>query len=108
MRNRTAHAGLNLPDRMLRRYVDRHYGFVLCTSLGFAITSCLALILLLGLYASYTHSDGMVTALGLCLWLIFNVWAVRRFMAFLRRRAAAETACLLDRLKSLPPLPQTH
>lgn len=102
MRVQSVHAQLNGADRNLRAYVDRHVGFVLGVSLGFAVLSCLGLILLLGIYASLTHVDAIVAGIGLCLWLLLNAWAIRRFLAFLRGRAAAERDSRYGALKPLP------
>ena len=77
-------------DNSLRRYIDRHSGFVVGVSLGYAFASCFGLVLLFGLYASAGGENNVVIAIGLCLWLTFNGWAIRRFLASLRRRAAAE------------------
>lgn len=105
MRVQPVHAPLHGSDRSLRAYVDRHVGFVLGVSLGFAVLSCLGLILLLGIYASLTHVDAAVAGIGLCLWLLLNAWAIRRFLTFLRGRAAAERNSRYGHLK---PLPQTR
>jgi cytochrome c biogenesis protein CcdA len=93
-------------DNVLRRYVDRHSGFVLGISVGFAVASCLGLVLMFGMYASLGGENGAVITLGLCLWLAFNGWAIRRFIAKLRQRAADENERL--RFGRLKPLPQTY
>ena len=93
-------------DNSLRRYVDRHPGFVLGISLGFAVASCLGLVLTFGLYASLGGENGIVITLGLCLWLVFNAWAIRRFLVDLRRRAADENE--RRRFGHLKPLQQTN
>lgn len=91
-------------NHALRRYIDRHSGLIVCVSLGFAAASCLGLILLFGIYAALGGSNSIVIALGLSLWLVFNGWAIRRFMASLRRRADAESDNLrFERFKPLQP-----
>lgn len=93
-------------DNVLRRYVDRHPGFVLGISVGFAVASCLGLVLIFGMYASLGGENGVVITLGLCLWLAFNGWAIHRFIAKLRQRAADENERL--RFGRHKPLPQTY
>ena len=100
-----AHVPVSGRDRTLRRYVDRHSGFVIGVSLGFAAASCLGLVTLFGLYASLGGENGIVITLGLCSWLLFNVWAIRRFIAHLHRRAADENE--RQRYGRLKPLHQT-
>lgn len=92
-------------DSTLRRYVDRHSGFVIGVSMTFALASCFGLVMLFGFYASLGGENGIVITLGLCLWLAFNGWAIRRFIAYLRRRAAAENE--RQRFGHLKPLQQT-
>jgi hypothetical protein len=77
-------------DNTLRHYIDRHSGFVVGVSLAYAFASCFGLVLLFGLYAAIGGENNLVISIGLCLWLAFNGWAIRRFLATLRRRAAAE------------------
>lgn len=100
-----AHASMPGRDNMLRRYVDRHSGFVIGVSMGFALSSCFGLVLLLGLYSSLGGDNGIVITVGLCSWLVFNGWAIRRFIAHLRRRAADENE--RQRYGHLKPLQQT-
>ena len=92
-------------DKTLRRYVDRHPAFVIGISMTFAMASCFGLVMLFGLYASLGGDDGILITLGLCLWLLFNGWAIRRFIAHLRRRAADENE--RQRFGHLKPLQQT-
>lgn len=92
-------------DSLLRRYVDRHSGFVIGVSMAYALVSCFSLVMLLGFYASLGGENGVIITLGLCLWLAFNGWAIRRFIAHLRRRAAAENE--RQRFGQLKPLQQT-
>ena len=101
------HTRPDMPVRnsALRHYIDRHSGFVVCTSLGFAMVSCFALVLLFGAYASVGGDNGAVMTIGLCFWLCFNGWAIRRFITSLRRRAAAESERL--RFERFKPLQQT-
>lgn len=92
-------------DRTLRHYVDRHPGFVISVSLGFAFASCLGLVMLFGLYAAIGGDNGIVITFGLCSWLLFNAWAIRRFIAHLRRLASDENERL--RFNRFKPLQQT-
>jgi hypothetical protein len=92
-------------DTQLRRYVDRHPGFVLGVSLSFAVASCFGLVMLFGCYGALGGNNGVVITIGLGLWLLFNGWAIRRFIASLRRRATDENERL--RFGHLKPMQQT-
>lgn len=100
-----ARAPMSSRDTTLRRYIDRHSGFVIGVSMFFAVVSCFGLVMLFGLYSSFGGDNGIVITLGLCLWLVFNGWAIRRFVASLRRRASSENEC--QRYDRLKPLQQT-